>query len=354
MNNMEAEPSVSIIIPIYNVEKDLFKCLESISRQTMHNIEVILINDGSTDYSYQIAEKYVKKDPRFSLYSQKNVGLGETRNRGINLAKGKYLAFVDSDDFLDKDYIEKLYQKANVTDADVVQGEVLQFWDDKSSTKLEQDLSDMSGICLNQDNAYEFYRDVFFTHTFRHYAWNKIYKSSFVQKHNIKFGDNKRIFAEDTWFQLQFLHFFPHIEYVSGSQYHYRQRSASIMHQPKKNLMKRQSLMVADYWRLIKDGANFALEKKVCEMIAMDVFTMEALNQMRTGGSAKSLYHQLKDIGKYPEMYHCVTNLNRDKAYELENNRNRSIYLRGVSSLYKLHLERCAADFIWFVYKRLR
>lgn len=351
---MEAKPSVSIIIPIYNVEKDLVKCLESVSRQSLQDIEVILINDGSTDSSYQIAGNYVKKDSRFSLYSQKNIGLGETRNRGIDLAKGNYLAFVDSDDFLDDDYIEKLYKKATETDADVVQGEVLEFWDDGRSTELEQDLSKISGICLNRDNVNDFYRDDFFTHTFRHYAWNKIYKSAFVKEHHLKFGDNKKIFAEDTWFQLQLLHYFPHIEYVPGSQYHYRQRNTSIMHQPKKNLMKRQSLMVADYWKLIRNGENFGLEKKVCEMIAMDVFTMEALNQMRTGGSARSLHDHLKDIGRYPVMYNCVTNFNKDKAFDLEKNKNRGMYLRGVSILYKLHLERCAADFIWFIYKKIR
>jgi glycosyltransferase involved in cell wall biosynthesis len=349
-----AEPKVSVIIPVYNVEKDLLECLTSVSNQTFHDIEVIVINDGSTDSSYKIVEEFIQKDQRFSLYDQENIGLGETRNRGISLAKGLYLAFVDSDDFLDTDYIEKLYNKAVETGADVVHGEVLQFFEDTDRTELEHDLSQMRGIQLDSGNAAEFYRNVFFTHIFRHYAWNKLYRASFVKQHEIRFGDNKRIFAEDTWFQLQLLHYLPHIEYVSGSTYHYRQRAASIMHKPKKDLLRRQSMMVADYWRLIRGGDNFDLESKVCGLIAMDVFTMEAMNQMKVNGSAKSLYRQLKDIRSFSEMYHCVTDLNRNKTYELEANNNRRTYLRVVSTLYRRHMDKLAADFIWLVYKKLK
>ena len=112
--------------------------------------------------------------------------------------------------------------------------------------------------------------------------------------------------------------------------------------------------MVADYWRLIRGGDNFDLESKVCGLIAMDVFTMEAMNQMKVNGSAKSLYRQLKDIRSFSEMYYCVTDLNRNKTYELEANNNRRTYLRVVSTLYRRHMDKLAADFIWLVYKKLK
>ena len=104
---------ISIIVPIYNVSKYLDKCLNSLINQTYKNIEIILINDGSTDNSISICLKYKKKDKRIRLYNKKNGGLSSARNMGIKYSKGNYLFFVDSDDFLDLEIIEYLYNKTS-------------------------------------------------------------------------------------------------------------------------------------------------------------------------------------------------------------------------------------------------
>lgn len=110
---------VSIIVPIYNTEKYLSKCLESICNQTYSDIEVIMINDGSTDESKNVANNYVEKDGRFHLYSQDNAGVSAARNMGLERTKGEYVLFVDSDDWIEPQMIEKLVHNLNEYNADI-------------------------------------------------------------------------------------------------------------------------------------------------------------------------------------------------------------------------------------------
>lgn len=106
-----SDPLISVIVPVYNVEKYLRKCLDSIINQTYKNLEIILINDGSTDLCPQICDEYSAKDTRIKIIHQKNKGISATRNVGIELARGGYLAFIDSDDYVKKDFIECLYKR---------------------------------------------------------------------------------------------------------------------------------------------------------------------------------------------------------------------------------------------------
>ena len=99
---------ISIVIPVYNVEKYLEKCLQSVQNQTYNHFEVILVNDGSTDSSLSICEKFVNQDKRFSVFSKENGGMSSARNFGIKKAKGSFITFVDSDDYIVKDYLSHL------------------------------------------------------------------------------------------------------------------------------------------------------------------------------------------------------------------------------------------------------
>ncbi|WP_281165716.1 glycosyltransferase family 2 protein [Liquorilactobacillus sicerae] len=106
---MQIKPLISVIIPIYNVSQYLGHCLESVLAQTYQNLEVILVDDGSTDESGKIADEYAQKDPRFKVIHQTNGGLSNARNKGISVAKGEYLTFIDSDDYVTRDYVEYLF-----------------------------------------------------------------------------------------------------------------------------------------------------------------------------------------------------------------------------------------------------
>ena len=110
---------ISVIVPVYNVEKYLTKCVDSIMNQTYKDLEIILVDDGSTDNSGKICDEYVKKDKRFKVIHKKNGGLSDARNVGIKNSTGEYLSFIDSDDYIDNDMIECLYNACIKNNADI-------------------------------------------------------------------------------------------------------------------------------------------------------------------------------------------------------------------------------------------
>lgn len=145
-NQIKENELISIIVPVYNVESYLAKCLDSILTQTYLSFEVILINDGSTDRSKSICEEYANKDNRFILINKKNGGVSSARNQGLSVAKGEYITFVDSDDRIKPQYLEVLYKNAKVYDADismckwvrndsdnVVIGNKIEIWDEEQA-----------------------------------------------------------------------------------------------------------------------------------------------------------------------------------------------------------------------------
>lgn len=129
------EIKVSVIIPVYNVEKYLRQNLQSVANQTLKEIEIICVDDGSTDSSYEIIREFAAKDPRFVAVQQKNGGAGAARNNGLRRAKGKYLSFLDSDDFFEPDMLEAAYEKAEETKADFVVFNSDQYYEDNKNFK---------------------------------------------------------------------------------------------------------------------------------------------------------------------------------------------------------------------------
>lgn len=125
---------ISVLIPIYNVEKYLGECLESIINQTYSDLEIICINDGSTDNSLSIINKYAKLDDRIVLIDKENSGYGDSMNRGLSIAKGEYISIVESDDFIEKDMLGVLYEKMASYNLDVVKCKYNRYW---SKTRSE-------------------------------------------------------------------------------------------------------------------------------------------------------------------------------------------------------------------------
>lgn len=198
-------PHVSIIVPVYNVEKYLRQCLDSLINQTLKEIEIICINDGSTDNSLQILEEYAKKDGRIKVINEKNVGQGAARNNGMERATGEYIGFVDSDDWVDITMFEKLYKNAKYHDSDMVMCLVNVF--DENSQGLRYDKPYFALECFNKN----FNKNVF-DHTetkdfFFHICvtvFNKIYRTSFLKKINAKFPEDL-IFEDNPFFYKTYL-----------------------------------------------------------------------------------------------------------------------------------------------------
>lgn len=167
----------SIIVPVYNVEKYLDKCLASILEQTFKDFECIIIDDGSPDNSNIIIDKYVKLDQRFKVIHQKNMGLSAARNAGLDIAKGDYIVFVDSDDYIADDYLEKFALKIADTDADMVICGLIEVYKDYEKNKVFT----AESIKVIKQNI--------LADVWPSYVWNKCYKKDLFT--NIRFPVGK-------------------------------------------------------------------------------------------------------------------------------------------------------------------
>lgn len=183
-------PLVSVIIPVYNVEKYLRQCLDSVTAQTLSDIEIICVNDSSTDGSLSILEEYAEKDDRIRVVTQKNGGAGAARNRGLSMASGKYLSFLDSDDFFEPDMLELAYRKAEEDRADFVVFNSNQYYTDKEKfvevawTLRVKEIPPYTPFSHRQmtDNIFK---------VFVGWAWDKLYNREFVMKNHLLFQEQR-------------------------------------------------------------------------------------------------------------------------------------------------------------------
>ena len=211
--------SVSVIVPVYNSEKYLEICLDSLEKQTLDSIEFIVIDDGSTDKSYDIMQKYAKKDKRFKIYSKENEGVGKTRNLGIKLAKGEYIGFVDSDDYVSNDYFGELYNVAKKYDADVsITSNVIYVKGNEHQRKWR---------AISKVDNKEFFNDLSFLIDDAGEQWDKIYKKSFLKKNIIK-SYEERLWFEDIWFSTLVAIYAKKIVIDTKGVYFYNVREGSL------------------------------------------------------------------------------------------------------------------------------
>lgn len=208
---------VSIIVPVYNVEKYLKRCLDSLVNQTLKDIEIICVNDGSTDGSLAILDEYVRNDDRIVVINQENSGQSVARNRGIDVAKGEYLGFVDSDDWVSEDYFERLHNSAIQNNAEIAVGGIIRlhkFNRRKFLTFAKETVTNDVNLKFELCDLPE-----------KSYVWNKIYKSSKLKEIGLKFEEG--IVFEDCIFTPQALFYFDKIVTVPDAYYFYWRRSDS-------------------------------------------------------------------------------------------------------------------------------
>ena len=212
-------PKVSVIIPVYNVEKYLSRCLQSVCGQTLQDIEIICINDGSTDNSAQILAEFAVRDTRLKVITQENRGLSEARNRGLDEAEGEYIAFVDSDDFVAPDFVQRLVDAAEKTNSEIVNCDFLKVTDE---TVLKQQNIDVQIFdnplrqLLKKSNYLKFN------------VWNKLYKRAFIG--NFRF--TKGLYFEDWIFNTCLFAKAQKLAYVKARLYGYQTDNFSIMRSP--------------------------------------------------------------------------------------------------------------------------
>jgi len=205
---------ISVIVPVYNVEAYLDKCLNSLVNQTLKDIEIIIVNDGTKDNSEEIIKKYEKKYKNIKYYKKENGGLSSARNYGLTKATGDYIGFVDSDDYIDKTMYEKLYNKIIENDYDIAVCDLYRVYEQKlvyTSSNIKHDLDNKKDINNAMLNIYPT-------------VWNKLYKKELFK--NIEFKE--KIWFEDVEILYRMFPKLKKIGMVKEPLYYYVQREGAI------------------------------------------------------------------------------------------------------------------------------
>lgn len=206
---------VSVIIPAYNAAETIERCLDSLRRQKLRDIEIIVVDDGSTDNTPDVLAKYVAHDARIRVIRQENAYIGAARNKGLKHAKGKYVGFVDSDDYVSEDFYEKLYQKAEETGKDVVMAPKV------NVVRQTGQLYYTEYLLKKEFSPEQFekpYRQVYGILT--GYVWNKLYKREFLEKNNITFTTYRTLY-EDSWFHALLATYLENLTLSDAGTYYY-------------------------------------------------------------------------------------------------------------------------------------
>ncbi len=225
-NQVDYEPKVSVIIPVYNAAVYLQECLESLIRQTLKEIEIICVNDGSTDASLEILKEYARKDRRITILSQSNLYAGVARNAGLAIARGEYLSFLDADDFFEKDMLEEAYRTARKSDSDVVIYNV-NFYNNQTQ-KFESPRWILNEHFLPRKNEFSprEVSDCIFNIT-NNWPWNKLFKRGFINQFHIRYQNIKH--TNDTYFVCVSLALARRISVIKRALLHYRTNSGSTL-----------------------------------------------------------------------------------------------------------------------------
>ena len=224
------QPLVSLLIPIYNVEEYLRECLESARNQTLSNIEVICINDGSTDSSPEIIREYMESDPRFSMIDKPNSGYGDSMNQGLEAAQGKYVGILESDDFFELDALEKLVTAAEAEDAQVAKANFWFYW---SQPEIKNDLFELvSPKMANRVVDPHKETDIFYL---KPSIWSAIYRRDFLREEGIRFLETPGASYQDASFNFKVWACAERVVFLTNPILHYRQdNEASSVNSPSK------------------------------------------------------------------------------------------------------------------------
>lgn len=255
---------VTIIVPVYNIDKYLNKCLNSILNQTYHNYEVIIVDDGSSDNSAYICDKFSKEDERFYVIHKKNEGVSVARNFAIDLAKGEYLVFLDGDDWIDVTFLETYITILIENKVDIVIGEYIS---EKNKNTILQPI-DLPVGKISKNAAYF---KVLNPKGFYGSVWGKIFLTSIIKEKNIIFDKNICI-GEDLQFTIKYLNYCEQIYYSGTHMYYYRIREGSALN----NINNKIDFKGLDIIKVYKQIINEAIEKNfVYKNRSIAIYTFE-------------------------------------------------------------------------------
>lgn len=278
---------ISIIIPVYKVEKYLEKCIQSVIKQTYENLQIILVDDGSPDNCGKICDEYAKKDHRIEIMHKSNGGLSDARNKGLEIAKGEYIGFVDSDDYIESDMYEVLYNLLKQSNADV---SICNFYTVSQGKSAIKNVD--NGI--KEYNRIEILKEILLDNNIQSYAWNKLYKKKLFDE--IKYPVGKKYEDIGTTFYL--LEKCNKVVVTGKPEYYYINRQDSIVNNVTETT-------ITDYIELIMQRYDY-IEENIKELSSYNKDYLKRILK-----TAEQDIKSLKEVGdytkkKYEELYNKV------------------------------------------------
>lgn len=223
---MNSNPKISVIVPVYNAEKYLDRCMKSIYDQTFTDYEIILVNDGSTDNSDEICRRYRDQDDRVTYIKKENEGAGSARNRGIEAARGEYLAFPDVDDWFEPEMYAELYELAKSGGYDIAFSGANYYSQDSGTELVYSRTVNCKAVSYkSQKECRENVMTFFPTSTIFDVPWNKLYKRSIAIEKNVRFSDTRR--CQDAMFNIDFYNYITSAVSIDKAYYNYIENTAA-------------------------------------------------------------------------------------------------------------------------------
>lgn len=291
MVNMDKK--ISVIVPVYNAETYLPQCIESILKQDYEDLELLLVDDGSSDKSVQICEEYGRRSEKIRVLAQKNSGVSAARNKGIENAKGDYIVFVDADDYLPESFVLS-HMVAKMDEADILVGDYMRLWNDRLLPAGS--CSSFSGFSPEQ-GAFRF-RGFFSVGTLS-YVWCKMYRRSFLQENQLRFGDYD--YAEDKLFNFYC--------YIRGAKYTflpepvyvYRKNEASASYRFRPDSVRGWMAIAEELEHSVREEAR---DKRYEDLAACTIFFAAffdgKMNYEYGGKTLSAVKKVLKEYASYP------------------------------------------------------
>jgi hypothetical protein len=208
---------ISVIVPVYNVEKYLTECIESICSQSLEDLEIICVNDGSTDNSLDILNDFAKQDKRIIVINKANSGYGHTINMGLNAATGEYIGIIESDDFADKNMFEDLYKLAKDNDADIAKGDWFNYWSKNKFARKNNRISSAKAFQLTNSKKDKSLLRI------NPSVWSAVYKREFLNKYNIRFLETPGASYQDLAFSFKVFALAERVILTDKAYLYYRQ-----------------------------------------------------------------------------------------------------------------------------------
>lgn len=257
---------ISVIIPVYNVEEYIKECLDSLLMETYKDLQILIVDDGSTDRTMDIVKDYEDKFEDFTILYQKNQGVSVARNTAFDYIKGEYTIYIDPDDFLESDMLENMYNRAEKVNVDIVISEYYVYYDEKDSRNyIEKYRVDPRKIYNNYEVM-----NLMLNYELQGQLWNKFFRTELLKQIKFKFEPHRYI--QDAFPVFKAIHSSKGIAFIDKPLYYYRQRATSTVH-------KKNAKLAEDYYFAMSSIINYIEDKNIkVDKKSLNIFKIKVLS----------------------------------------------------------------------------